>query len=444
MQPILSARGLGKQYRLGSVIHSATTLREAMMAAVKRPFRGRRVTAEAADKAEENTFWALKDVSFDVEAGSVVGLIGRNGAGKSTLLKVLSRVTSPTTGRAVLRGRVGSLLEVGSGFHPELTGRENIFLNGTILGMTRREVTASFDAIVDFAEIEPFVDTPVKRYSSGMYVRLAFAVAAHLQPEILLVDEVLAVGDAAFQDRSLGKMEEVSRGGRTVLFVSHNMASIQRLCPRCLLLEGGELTADGSSAEVVSRYLRSVRTRHGDGRFAPASRAGTGWARVTDVRLSDTAGVPAIALPADADLVFDIDLEVIDRTQHSASLRGLVLELVLGTEDGAPLMSLMNVDDPKLDLPAAASATARVRVPAPTLIPGRYRLDVLLTIPFLEHVDEVYEAMVFEVLPPVAPWRPYEYHASRGHLLKRAVWSLGAGAGAPAPTALAGVPESPR
>src|SRR5262245_52345252 len=205
--------------------------------------------------SNSNTFWALKDVSFEVKRGEVVGIIGRNGAGKSTLLKILSRIVEPTTGRAEIHGRVGSLLEVGTGFHPELTGRDNIYLNGAILGMKRVEIRRKFDEIVAFADIERFLDTPVKRYSSGMYVRLAFAVAAHLDPEVLIVDEVLAVGDGAFQKKCLGKMQDVASGGRTVLFVSHNMAAVSRLCSRGILLRQGRVVADGRIAQVVSTYL---------------------------------------------------------------------------------------------------------------------------------------------------------------------------------------------
>ena len=210
-------------------------------------------------------FWALKDVSFEVKQGEVVGIIGRNGAGKSTLLKILSRITEPTTGRVEIDGRVASLLEVGTGFHPELTGRENIFLNGAILGMHRAEIKRKFDEIVAFAEVEKFLDTPVKRYSSGMYVRLAFAVAAHLEPEILIVDEVLAVGDAEFQKKCLGKMQDVASGGRTVLFVSHNMAAVQALCGRGMLLKQGRLIFNGQSGEAVKSYLEAIPSTNEDG-----------------------------------------------------------------------------------------------------------------------------------------------------------------------------------
>ena len=236
-------------------------------------------------------FWALKDVSFDVEPGEVVGIIGRNGAGKSTLLKILSRITSPTEGTVELHGRVGSLLEVGTGFHPEITGRENIYLSGSILGMKRREIDVKLDDIVKFSEIEKFLDTPVKRYSSGMYVRLAFAVAAHLEPEILLVDEVLAVGDAAFQNKCLGKMGEVARGGRTVLFVSHNMAVVSKICQRAILLDGGRIVNDSTAITVVESYLNSVSDSNACADLRSVEkRRGNGWLRFTEVWMEDAGG----------------------------------------------------------------------------------------------------------------------------------------------------------
>jgi lipopolysaccharide transport system ATP-binding protein len=244
--------GLGKAYQItrGSTRSRYRTLQEDLIGLVRRPF-------SRADAPRRETFWALKDISFEVKHGEVLGIIGRNGAGKSTLLKILSRITKPTVGRADLYGRVGSLLEVGTGFHPELTGRENVFLNGTILGMTRGDIQRRFDEIVAFAEVEQFLDTPVKRYSSGMYMRLAFAVAAHLEPEILVVDEVLAVGDAKFQEKCLGKMNEVAKQGRTVLFVSHNMAAVERLCHYGLVLESGCVKFTGNTHRAIDHYLES-------------------------------------------------------------------------------------------------------------------------------------------------------------------------------------------
>src|ERR1044072_159622 len=237
MEPIIRVQDLGKQYHLGGPAAAYSTLRETIMELARKPLRSLTRNGNA------STIWALKDIDFEIAPGEIVGIIGRNGAGKSTLLKILSRIVEPTEGRVELYGRVASLLEVGTGFHPELSGRENIYLNGSILGMTRREIERKFDEIVAFSEVETFLDTPVKRYSSGMYVRLAFAVAAHLQPEILVVDEVLAVGDYAFQQKCLNKMQDVSTGGRTVLFVSHNLGAISRLCNRCILLESGQLIA---------------------------------------------------------------------------------------------------------------------------------------------------------------------------------------------------------
>src|SRR6266516_3718458 len=256
MRPIIKSERLSKEYRIGGSKAPCSTAREALMNTISSPFRALRRAGNDAT----STIWALKDVSFEVRPGEVVGIIGRNGAGKSTLLKILSRITEPTTGKIELYGRVGSLLEVGTGFHAELSGRENIFLNGSILGMKRSEIARQFDEIVAFAEIEKFIDTPVKYYSSGMYVRLAFAVAAHLQQEILIVDEVLAVGDAAFRKKCMGKMSEVARDGRTVIFVSHNMAAVQSLCSRVMWLDQGRVVREGAPAAVIREYLKSVVT----------------------------------------------------------------------------------------------------------------------------------------------------------------------------------------
>jgi lipopolysaccharide transport system ATP-binding protein len=250
----ISIRGLGKKYKIGGPQEEYHTFRDAIVNSVKGPFR--RFTQQDTSQSA-NEFWALKDVSFEVHKGEVIGIIGRNGAGKSTLLKILSQITTPTEGEVDIFGRVGSLLEVGTGFHPELTGRENIFLSGSILGMRKREIEGKFDEIVKFAEIDKFIDTPVKRYSSGMYVRLAFAVAAHLDPEILVIDEVLAVGDAGFQKKCLGKMGEISQEGRTVLFVSHNMAAVQNLCMKGIVLESGKIIYNGPMESAISSYLQS-------------------------------------------------------------------------------------------------------------------------------------------------------------------------------------------
>src|SRR5436190_9343737 len=284
MDPIIKAEHLSKRYRIGAR-SGFTSLRDAVAAGIRAPLRRLRQSGERGTE-----IWALKDVSFEIAPGEVVGIIGRNGAGKSTLLKILSRVTEPTTGRIELYGRIGSLLEVGIGFHPELTGRENVYLNGAILGMPRAEIRRKFDEIVQFAEIERFLDTPVKRYSSGMYVRLAFAVAAHLEPDILLVDEVLAVGDAAFQRKCLGKMEQVAGEGRTVLFVSHNMTTIQSLCTRAYLLEGGQIAETGPSRKVVRSYLQVMTSTVATELDEREDRRGDGSVRATSMRVESLDG----------------------------------------------------------------------------------------------------------------------------------------------------------
>ncbi|MBI1284712.1 MAG: ATP-binding cassette domain-containing protein [Thiobacillus sp.] len=256
-QPAIKVEGLYKEYVVGHANQQHDTFYELLTSTLKAPLQRLRSLGGQIEDTER--FWALQDVNFEVQPGEVVGIIGRNGAGKSTLLKILSRITAPTQGRIEVRGRLASLLEVGTGFHPELSGRENIFLNGAILGMSRREVTRKFDEIVAFAEIEKFIDTPVKRYSSGMYVRLAFAVAAHLDSDVLVVDEVLAVGDSVFQEKCMGKMGDLSHGGRTILFVSHNHGAISRLCTRCIVLSSGAMSFNGSTEQALSHYMRESR-----------------------------------------------------------------------------------------------------------------------------------------------------------------------------------------
>jgi lipopolysaccharide transport system ATP-binding protein len=296
----IRVENLSKQYKIGKAQQRHDTLRDALVDFLPRITRMARIRNKEEIRGnpsnpwpkennpshpwpeKDDTIWALRDVSFEVKRGEVVGIIGRNGAGKSTLLKILSRITEPTEGRAEIHGRVGSLLEVGTGFHPELTGRENIYLNGAILGMRKREIDKKFDEIVAFAEIEKFMETPVKRYSSGMYVRLAFAVAAHLDPEILLVDEVLAVGDAAFQKKCLGKMGDVAKEGRTVLFVSHNMAAVQALCTKALWLNRGEHMVFGDTNEVVRNYLQSIVSKNVVCLKKRIDRQGDGRLRFTD------------------------------------------------------------------------------------------------------------------------------------------------------------------
>jgi lipopolysaccharide transport system ATP-binding protein len=306
--PAIIVEGLAKRYRLGQYRAAYGTLRDTIALAA------RRVTMPHREHHEDPELWALKDVSFDVAEGEVLGVIGRNGAGKSTLLKILTRITTPTSGRAEIRGRVGSLLEVGTGFHPELTGRENIYLNGSILGMKRREIGRKLPEIVEFSGVEQFMDTPVKRYSTGMYVRLAFSVAAHLEPEILLVDEVLAVGDAEFQRRCLGRMEDIGASGRTVLFVSHNMQAIAQLCDRAILLKDGEVALDGAAERVVADYLQNESGSGSERLWLDVATAPGGpLARLSTVRVVDAKGDLVAAVDVRRTVGIEISFEVLER-----------------------------------------------------------------------------------------------------------------------------------
>jgi lipopolysaccharide transport system ATP-binding protein len=305
----IKVENLGKFYRIGQFV-GYRTLRESLTNAFTTPFHALRSAASrqksGSGKQKSRSIWALKDVSFEVKQGEVIGVIGRNGAGKSTLLKILTRITEPTEGLAEIRGRVGSLLEVGTGFHPELTGRENIYFNGAVLGMRKREIDRKFDEIVAFSGVEKFIDTPLKRYSSGMQVRLAFSVAAHLEPEIMLVDEVLAVGDAEFQKKSLGKMGDIARGGRTVLFVSHNMNAVSSLCSRTLLLREGQLAAQGPTPQIVGEYLTSGQNEAAEATWPLAEAPGSEWVKLHAVRAVNEQGEVSF----DMDIAKPINLEM--------------------------------------------------------------------------------------------------------------------------------------
>jgi len=306
----IEASNLGKYYLIGhKSSQSHYSLRDKLSYNTKHGFnkiKGALKGRQILHGTSVEQFWALKDICFSINEGEVVGIIGRNGAGKSTLLKLLSRITDPSLGRIEIRGRIASLLEVGTGFHPELTGRENVYLNGAILGMSRSEVKRKFDDIVDFAEVEQFLDTPVKRYSSGMYVRLAFAVAAHLEPEILVVDEVLAVGDAGFQKKCLGLMGEVSKTGRTVLFVSHNMGAIEKLCPRTILLDKGKLLEDGKTKKVISKYMSTCHYDDNEA-LVTCKRTGSAEVEVTGFHFVDEDGAPVSVLTNGEDVSFVIE-----------------------------------------------------------------------------------------------------------------------------------------
>jgi lipopolysaccharide transport system ATP-binding protein len=353
----------------------------------------RRIEAEVAG---EDHFWALRDVSFDIQPGEIVGIIGRNGAGKSTLLKILSRITEPTEGEAIIEGRVGSLLEVGTGFHPELTGRENIFMNGTILGMKRAEITAKFDEIVAFAELDQFIDTPVKRYSSGMYVRLAFSVAAHLEPEILLVDEVLAVGDAAFQRKCLGKMGDVAKDGRTVLYVSHNMAAVVTLCGRCVWLRGGQVCMQGTSAETVSSYLCEGQHAEGERTWLPNAPAPgkEGQLRYRAVRIINHQGQPTPYVRTDERFDVEVEYELYE------PLGGAWLGITVNTVRGEVVFCTGDADFESGNVPIRTPGVyrARCRVPADLLNEDRYSVGLLGHVPGVAILVDEPSVLTFDVL----------------------------------------------
>lgn len=349
---------ISKQYRIGAKQESYFTLRESLEGWVKGPLR--RITGNGSLNKTDQLIWALREVNCEIRHGEAIGIIGRNGAGKSTLLKILSRITKPTSGKVILKGRVGSLLEVGTGFHPELTGRENIYLNGAILGMRRSEINQKFDAIVEFTGLEQFLDTPVKRYSSGMYTRLAFSVAAHLEPEILLVDEVLAVGDIAFQKKCLGKMDEVARQGRTVLFVSHNLAAIQQLCNRGLLLHEGRLVCQGPMLQVVREYIGSMDTHGRSVEITPSDHTtGTNGILVESATLMNGVG-DSFMVPWKQPIHISIDIQVMRPTKNVSFGIGIM------TMDGVAVMTVHDTDNDDV---------------LTSLAPGRYQVDVVLDNP---------------------------------------------------------------
>ncbi len=399
MKPLaIEAANIGKRYRLGQYVGSGMyqygALRERVATAMRAPLRLLRKPARVDGVPPSVDVWALREVSFGVEEGETLGLIGSNGAGKSTLLKVLSRITEPTEGRATIRGRVGSLLEVGTGFHPELTGRENIYLSGTILGMSRNDVRSKFDRIVGFAGIERFVDTPVKRYSSGMWVRLGFAVAAHLEPEILLVDEVLAVGDAVFQRKCLGKMGDVAREGRTVVFVSHNMGAVAKLCTRSIWLDDGRLEMSGETGEVITRYLSSKGGMSAEYAVTdPAEAPGNGSFILRAVRVKDCEGSGRGAIDTRHDCFVEIEYEL------AGPVPGLRVGYRLLASDGTIVLSSTDRDGAcRAEADCAPGAyVSRCTIPGGFLNRGRYSISLGIDIPKVESILFMDSVVSFDV-----------------------------------------------
>jgi len=403
---------LGKRYTLGLSRRGYGTLREAIVEVARRPLR------RGGNGQKGDTLWALKDLSVKIEPGEVVGLIGHNGAGKSTLLKILSRITEPSTGYADVTGRVGSLLEVGTGFHPELTGRENIFLNGSILGMRKAEIRARFDEIVEFAEIERFLDTPVKRYSSGMSVRLAFAVAAHLEPDTLLVDEVLAVGDAAFQRKSLGKMNEVAKEGRTVVFVSHNLAIIQALCTRGILLERGKPIADAPVNDSIDAYLRTLERSASEDLAEREDRDSRAWdqTRINGVSIRNAGSGHPDVVVGGAPAHIEVTLTEL--------LPMLECRITIVNSIGQPVATLDSeftspADEREPDL----GPRIECDLSSLPLLPGRYRLDIVIK-GRRQIQDGLQAAAFFDVEPGIVGDRPMPTSGLEGDVALDHVWRL--------------------
>ena len=421
MSTAISISGLGKRYMIGATQQRADTLRDAITNIAIAPLR--RLRHAGSSTGRVTAMWALRDVTLDVEAGQVIGVIGRNGAGKSTLLKILTRITEPTTGRAEIHGRVGSLLEVGTGFHQELSGRENIFLNGAILGMTRAEIGSKFDEIVEFSEIAEFLDTPVKRYSTGMYVRLAFAVAAHLEPEILLVDEVLSVGDVAFQRKCLGQMGAIAGSGRTVFLVSHNMGAVRGLCSRVVEIEEGRLVADGPADEIVNSYVAKQLTGSGSVLHLPRPLGDPDELLITAVRVLDDEGETHGPFRSSQPIVIEIDVDV---ARANAAYQ-VGFDLLSG---GGLVLRTWHTDGPPDDWPQlpVGRHTLRSVIPAGLLNEGSYAVAPRADAYRSHWIVNGDEAVWFEVVKdhlespfswvrnpgPLAPLLDWQTASSRG------------------------------
>ncbi len=392
----ISVEGLGKRYRIGAgPAEPYGNIRESLVRAAGAPLR--RLRGGASGGGATRDAWALKDVSFEVKHGEAVGIIGRNGAGKSTLLKVLSRITEPTTGQAVVHGRVGSLLEVGTGFHPELSGRENIYLNGAVMGMSRADIKRRFDEIVDFAGVETYLDTPVKRYSSGMYMRLAFAVAAHLEPEVLVVDEVLAVGDVEFQKKCLGKMSDVSRGGHTVLFVSHNLGAIQQLCSQAVLLHQGEVDFKGNAVSAVSAYSQRLQVTRYEFQSCMAHLANSSLIP-TKCYVEDTTSRAVHSIRYSEPVKILLEYEV------TTPLRGVQIAVEVWSQENGCILCSTNLDVSNGDFAVLDVGQYCASCVVPQLLrPGQYWIEVSASIPGMQMLFESTTAWDFEVIDDGSP-----------------------------------------
>lgn len=422
----IRVEGLGKKYRLGATAPGYKTMRESLMSVGSAPLRAvsslSRRSIISSNQRQRPDFWAVKDVNFDVKHGEVLGIIGHNGAGKSTLLKLLSQITEPTQGRIGVNGRIAALLEVGTGFHPELTGRENVLLNGAILGMSRIEIIRKFDEIVAFAEVQRFIDTPVKHYSSGMYLRLAFSVSAHLKPEILIVDEVLAVGDAAFQKKCLGKMDDVAKEGRTVLFVSHNMGAIATLCDGAMVMDRGSVLYRGNTSEAISQYANLVGDDLGLSRDLHEwrNRSGSGQARIVWGGVSwegESERLSCVTMGDTLLIQFDVERNI------AISPSDLRLALVVSTITGTPVFHISNEDD-NFVFPDKDRDRISVRLPRIALFPGTYTVSFWVGNLHYDNYDYVRDCLRFEVVQGKVPTRGNTMDWNNGLVCPASDWSV--------------------
>ncbi|MBP9863837.1 ABC transporter ATP-binding protein [Patescibacteria group bacterium] len=408
MEPIIEIKGVGKKYNITHQRGGYIALRDIFANILRNPFKFAKQKAKQIVGLEtKEEFWALRNINLEIQKGEIIGIIGHNGAGKSTLLKILSRITPPIEGEIIMRGKVASLLEVGTGFHPELTGRENIFLNGAIIGMTQKEIARKFDEIVAFAGVEKFLDTPVKYYSSGMFVRLAFSVAAHMEPDILIIDEVLAVGDAEFQKKCLGKMEEVTKAeGRTILFVSHNIGAIQQLCKKCALLEHGKLKSFGPTEQIVAEYLGSNKTLGATSSILNNQHLkGTREATITEVGISNKE-IKKNAFLINEPIQFDINFNV------QPNARPLSFWIIFTNQEGSRVLNTFQKDIEKPNAYTPGQHTIRVTLNDIGLMPGRYTAligifahDMATKFDFADWVEP---AQVFDIAPTFSDGTPFD------------------------------------